>query len=115
MNGQWQRSWSLLVLVLVSVLGVGHPSDLAGAEGRTYRVQGKVVAINLRDMPNIIVVKTPITLKDEMTVGAVIDAHTKIVRGGKPVALHTIKVGEIVSLTYTKSRDGLFARAVQAR
>jgi hypothetical protein len=50
-----------------------------------------------------------------MTVGAVIDAHTKIVRGGKPVALHTIKVGEIVSLTYTKSRDGLFARAVQAR
>ena len=115
MNGQWQRYWTTLLAGLLSLLVVGGPGAALGDGGRTYRVQGKVVAISLQETSNVIVVKTPVTPKEEMTVGAVINQHTKIVRGRKRVTLQNIKIGEVVLLTYIKSRDGLFARTVQAR
>ncbi len=85
------------------------------AEGRSYRVQGHVVAVNVTDQPNMIVVKTPVTSRSDMTVGAAVTAQTKIVRRGKRVTLQAIRVGETVWLTYVKGRDGVLARLIELR
>jgi hypothetical protein len=63
----------------------------------------------------MIVVKTPLSTHNDMTVGAKVTAQTRIVRKGKRVALQTISVGEGVWLTYVKQRDGVFARIIQVK
>jgi hypothetical protein len=63
----------------------------------------------------MIVVKTPLTKHDDMTVGAKVTGQTRIVRKGKQVTLQTIRVGEMVWLTYVKQRDGVFARIIQVQ
>ena len=87
--------------------------DTEAAEGRSYRVHGQVIVVNISQTPHMIVVKTPLTKHNDMTVGAKITAQTKIVRKGKRIGLQTIKVGEAVWLTYVKERDGVFARVIQ--
>ncbi len=89
------------------------PSYGEAADGRTYRVHGQVIAVNVAQTPHMIVVKTPLSKQNDMTVGAKVTAQTKIVRKGRRIALQTIRVGEAVRLTYVKQRDGLFARIIQ--
>jgi hypothetical protein len=89
------------------------PPDSEAASGRTYRVHGQVIAVNVAQAPHMIVVKTPLTKHNDMTVGAKVTAQTRIVRKGKQVALQTIREGEVVWLTYVKQRDGVFARTIQ--
>ena len=89
------------------------PPDSEAASGRTYRVHGQVMAVNVAQAPHMIVVKTPLTKHNDMTVGAKVTAQTRIVRKGKRVALQTIREGEVVWLTYVKQRDGVFARTIQ--
>jgi hypothetical protein len=72
-----------------------------------------VMAVNVAQSPHMIVVKTPLTKNNDMTVGAKVTAQTRIVRKGKRVALQTIREGEVVWLTYVKQRDGVFARIIQ--
>jgi hypothetical protein len=91
------------------------PSDSEAASGRTYRVHGQVIAVNVAQTPHMIVVKTPLSTHNEMTVGAKVTAQTRIVRKGKRIALQTISVGEGVWLTYVKQRDGVFARTIQVK
>ena len=91
------------------------PPDSEAANGRTYRVHGQVMAVNVSQSPRTIVVKTPLTKHDDMTVGAKVTAQTRIVRKGKQIALQTIRVGEGVWLTYVKQRDGVFARIIQVQ
>jgi hypothetical protein len=91
------------------------PPDSEAASGRTYRVHGQVIAVNVAQSPHMIVVKTPLTKHDDMTVGAKVTAQTRIVRKGKRIALQTIRVGEVVWLTYVKQRDGVFARIIQVQ
>ncbi len=91
------------------------PPDSWGASGRTYRVHGQVVAVNVVQSPHMIVVKTPLSKHDAMTVGARVTSQTKIVRKGKRIALQTIRVDEAVWLTYVKQRDGVFAQAIQVQ
>ena len=91
------------------------PPDSEAASGRTYRVHGQVMAVNVAQTPHMIVVKTPLTKHDDMTVGAKVTAETRIVRKGKRIALQTIRVGEMVWLTYVKQRDGVFARIIQVQ
>jgi hypothetical protein len=91
------------------------PPDSEAASGRTYRVHGQVMAVNVAQAPHMIVVKTPLTKHDDMTVGAKVTAETRIVRKGKRIALQTIRVGEVVWLTYVKQRDGVFARIIQVQ
>lgn len=91
------------------------PPDSWGASGRTYRVHGQVVAVNIVQAPHMIVVKTPLNKHDAMTVGARVTSQTKIVRKGKRIALETIRVDEAVWLTYVKQRDGVFAQAIQVQ
>jgi hypothetical protein len=63
----------------------------------------------------MIVVKTPLSKHDEMTVGARVTSQTKIVRKGKRIGLQTIRVDEVVWLTYVKQRDGVFAQTIQVQ
>lgn len=91
------------------------PPDSEAASGRTYRVHGQVIAVNIAQSPHMIVVKTPLTKNNDMTVGAKVTAQTRIVRKGKRIALQTIREGEVVWLTYVKQRDGVFARIIQVQ
>ena len=96
---------------MLSLCSLGPDPAVAGE--RTYRVQGQVVAVNLTQTPHMIVVKTPLSKHNDMTVGAKVTAQTRITRKGKRIALQAIRVGEMVKLTYVKQRDGVFARRIQ--
>jgi len=89
------------------------PSGSEAASGRIYRVHGQVIAVNITQMPHMIVVKTPLTTHDDMTVGAKVTSQTRIIRKGKRIALQVISIGERVWLTYIKQRDGVFAQIIQ--
>jgi hypothetical protein len=91
------------------------PVNSEGASDRIYRVHGQVMAVNVAQAPHMIVVKTPLTKHNDMTVGAKVTAQTKIVRKGKRIALQTVSVGDMVWLTYVKQRDGVFARSIQVK
>jgi len=91
------------------------PPDSEAASVRTYRVHGQVMAVNVAQSPYMIVVKTPLTKHDDMTVEAKVTAQTRIVRKGKRIALQTVRAGEVVWLTYVKQRDGVFARIIQVQ
>ncbi len=109
------QAWKALFVVAALMLLLCIPPDSEAASGRTYRVHGQVMAVNVAQAPPMIVVKTPLTKHNDMTVGAKVTAQTKIVRRGKRIALRTIKVGETVWLTYVKQRDGVFARIIQVQ
>ncbi|HSF67969.1 MAG TPA: hypothetical protein VLA67_11135 [Nitrospiraceae bacterium] len=102
-----------MIAALMMLLCIPH--DTEAAAGRTYRVHGQVIAVNISQTPHVIVVKTPLTKHNDMTVGAKVTAQTRIVRKGKRIALQTINVGETVWLTYVKERDGVFARVIQVQ
>ena len=91
------------------------PPDSEATSGRTYRIHGQVTAVNFAQTPHLIVVKTPLSKHNDMTVGAKVTAQTRIVRKGKRIALQTISVGDMVWLTYVKQRDGVFAQSIQVQ
>ena len=105
-NGALFTIVALMVLLCI-------PSGSEAASGRTYRVHGQVIAVNITQTPHMIVVKTPLTTHDDMTVGAKVTSQTRIIRKGKRIALQAISVGERVWLTYIKQRDGVFAQIIQ--
>ena len=107
------QGWGALFAVAAVVMLACIPPDSEAADGRTYRVHGQVMAVNVTETPYMIVVKTPLTKQNDMTVGARVTSQTRTVRKGKRIALQTIKVGEVVWLTYVKQRDGVFARIIQ--
>jgi hypothetical protein len=107
------QAWKALFAVAALMMLLCIPPDSAAASGRTYRVHGQVMAVNVAQAPHMIVVKTPLTKHNDMTVGAKVTAQTRIVRKGKRIALQTVRVGEVVWLTYVKQRDGVFARTIQ--
>lgn len=103
----------LAIAAFMMLLCIPSASDAAG--GRTYRVHGQVTAVNVSQSPHMIVVKTPLSTHNDMTVGAKVTAQTKITRKGKRISLQHISVGEGVWLTYIKQRDGVFARIIQVQ
>ena len=107
--------WKALFVVTALMLLLCISPDSEASSGRTYRVHGQVMAVNVSQAPHMIVVKTPLTKHNDMTVGAKVTAQTRIVRKGKRVELQTIREGEVVWLTYVKQRDGVFARIIQVQ
>ena len=103
----------LAIAALMMLLCIPPASD--AASGRTYRVHGQVTAVNVSQSPHMIVVKTPLSKHNDMTVGAKVSAQTKIMRKGKRISLQHVSVGEAVWLTYVKQRDGVFARVIQVQ
>ena len=110
-----RQAWRALFAVAALMMLLCIPPDSEAADGRTYRVHGQVVTVNVAQTPHMIVVKTPLTKHDDMTVGAKVTAQTRIVRKRKRIALQTIRVGEVVWLTYVKQRDGVFAQIIQVQ
>ena len=110
-----RQEWRALFAVAALVVLLCIPSDSEAADGRSYRVHGQVMAVNVAETPHMIVVKTPLTKHNDMTVGAKVTADSRIIRKGKRIALQTIRVGEMVWLTYVKQRDGVFARLIQVQ
>ncbi|RPH80608.1 MAG: hypothetical protein EHM80_04795 [Nitrospiraceae bacterium] len=108
-----QAKGALFFIATLMVLFCLPPVSSEGASGRTYRVHGQVIAVNVTQVPHMIVVKTPLTKHDDMTVGAKVTSQTRIIRKGKRIALQAISVGEGVWLTYIKQRDGVFAQIIQ--
>ena len=104
-----------LFAVVSLVLFVCLPAESRAADGRSYRVHGQVTAVNIAQSPHTIVVKTPLSKHNDMTVGAKVTGQTKVTRKGKRVGLQTIRVGEAVWLTYVKQRDGVFAQVIQVQ
>ena len=114
MNRVRQATGALFAIAALMML-LCIPPDSEAASGRTYRVHGQVMAVNVTQTPHMIVVKTPLSKHDDMTVGAKVTSQTRIVRKGKRIALQTISVGEMVWLTYVKQRDGVFAQIIQVQ
>jgi hypothetical protein len=101
------------VAALVLTLSCLSPISSEAKQGRTYKVHGTVIAVTLGQTPPLIVVKTPLGPQNHMTVGATVTSRTKIYRGKKRVGLDTVKEGETVWLTYTKSARGLLAEVIR--
>jgi hypothetical protein len=112
MNTMGRANGALFTIAALMAL-LCIPSGSEAASGRTYRVHGQVIAVNITQMPHMIVVKTPLTTHDDMTVGARVTSQTRIIRKGKRIALQAISIGERVWLTYIKQRDGVFAQIIQ--
>lgn len=83
-------------------------------DSRVRTVQGEIVAVNVEDFPNVIVVRVPLPEKKELIVGATVKATTANSRGSQHVRLENLKVSETVVVTYSKGADGLVARSIQA-
>ncbi len=107
----WMAVFAVATLTILSSIR----SDVEAADGRTYRVHGQVIAVNIAQAPYMIVIKTPLTQHNDMTVGAKVTAQTRIVRKRTRIALQTIRVGEGAWLTYVKQRDGVIARTIQVQ
>jgi hypothetical protein len=111
MGQAWMTAFAVAILTILFCI----PPDSEAADGRIYRVHGQVIAVNIAQAPYVIVIKTPLTKHDDMTVGAKVTAQTRIVRKGTRIALQAIKVGEGAWLTYVKQRDGVIARTIQVQ
>lgn len=109
-----RRLLTVASAVLFGLLLSSPPAILA-KEGRIYKVHGTVVAVTLNQTPPLIVVNTPLSPKNHMTVGATVTPHTRILRGDRKIALQTIKEGESVWLTYVKLPNGLEARTIKVK
>lgn len=103
----------VFVVAAVLILSCLSPRSSEAKQGRTYKVQGTVIAVTLSQTPPLIVVKTPLGPRNHMTIGATVTSRTKIYRGKKRVGLNTVKEGDTVWLTYTKSSRGLLAEVIR--
>jgi hypothetical protein len=84
-------------------------------DARVRTVQGEVVAVNVKDSPNVVVIRVTMAGNKELIVGAIVEPSTAISRGAQHVRLEDLKVGESVVVTYLKRPDGLVAHSIQAR
>lgn len=107
--------WSWGMVMGLAVMCAAVQSVSAESKAAVRAVRGDVVAINVQDNPNVIVVKAMKGSKNELIVGATVGADTKIMRGKEKVGLDALKAGESVELTYVKQDDGLVARSIHAR
>ena len=98
----------LIIMMLQSYI---FEHNYAAADG--VRTMSGIVAEVLTDeTPPVIMVRSKPGMKDEVVVGAVVKKGASILRGKRPIALHHIRAGEKVTLTYMKQRDGLTVRSI---
>ena len=110
--------FSTVSFTVALIIGQTLAADPTGApasrdDSRVRTVQGEIVAVNVEDKPNVIVVRVMLPGKKELIVGATVKPTTAISRGSQQVRLGELKVGERVVLTYMKSSDGLSAHSIQ--
>ena len=90
-----------LVGAMVVSLGILAGPVLAGsmADQAVRMVQGKVVAMNTIDAPQVIVVSVLIKNTEELIVGATVGTEAESTKKGRPIRLHDIAAGEKVAIT----------------
>lgn len=99
--------------VLVGTIAVAASSFASQTE--RMKVRGEVVAVNVNDTPNVIVLRSTTGKNQELIVGATVDPDVRITRGTTRVRLSNLKVGESVDLVYVKTLEGLVARSIHVR
>jgi hypothetical protein len=104
-----------MLMVALSLAGLSEIGVTAAPDDMVRTVRGEVVATNLKDTPQTIVVRVLLPNKDELTVGASVPPDTRITRAKRPATLADIKVGESVDLTYRRNPAGLAAQAIAVR
>lgn len=118
LGSQGLLMWSIRIRMGLSCVIAGaalfsHSVDMPlAAEDVVRQVRGVVEAVNAMDTPPTIVVRSRPGSKNEVVVGAVIKQGVTMVRGNKRVGMKQIRIGEHVTLTYIKSREGLVARSI---
>ncbi len=106
---------SVMVLLLVGAMPVaGVSTPTAWAAVSTHHVIGKVMAVNVEERPQTIVLTTSGNT-GEMVVGATLGQRTTIRRGKKMTSLDRIRVGEMVQMIYQKTSTGLVAVSITAK
>lgn len=113
MTSMSMGKWS--VLAVVGMVGMTAPGAGAASDAALRTVRGEVVAVNAADHPQVIVIKSMTAKKEELIVGAVVEAGTVITRGKRKVTLDNLKVGEPVDVACLKLEDGLVARSIHAK
>jgi hypothetical protein len=104
-----------MLMVALSLVGLSEIGVTAAPDDMVRTVRGEVVATNLKDTPQTIVVRVLLPNKDELTVGASVPPNTRITRAKRPATLADIKVGESVDLTSRRNPAGLAAQAIAVR
>lgn len=108
-----------MAMVLIAVVGILWSSGVwaaAGPKSQARAVRGEVVAVNLTDSPQVIVITAKVGKKqEEMVVGATVESGAEILRGKDRITLGDIKVGQTVELTYVKDEKGLTARSIRVK
>lgn len=107
------RMTELISVMLASTL-MASPSATA-TESASRTVRGDVMAVNVSASPQVIVVKTMTPAHEELVVGAAVNSGTIITRRKQPAHLNDLRVGEPVTITYLKGKDGLIAQSIQAQ
>lgn len=101
-----------ILCCLILVLS-GYILERAHAAGDGVRTMSGIVdEVLSNETPPVIMVRSKPGMKDEVVIGAVVKKGASILRGNKPIALHHIRAGEKVTLTYMKQRDGLTVRSI---
>lgn len=107
--------WALMMILVWGVLGASLAVAKDSSESVVRKVHGEVVAVNVHDSPQVIVVRTKNFEGKELVVGATVESGAAIMRGGQRITLNNIREGETVDLTYVKRLDGLVARSIHVR
>ncbi len=108
-------SFSLTTVVL-ALIGIALLDGSAlASKGHAMKVRGEVVAINVIDTPNVIVLRSTTARNQEMIVGATVQSDVKIMRRTQRVNLGDIQIGDSVDLVYVKTAEGLTARSIHVR
>ncbi len=114
-GGSRLRLLAVALLLLGCAVAIIPPDRADATQPSHLKARGQVVAVNVQDIPNVIVVKSITAKKREMIVGATVDADVTIMRGNRHVSLENIKIGESVDLVYVKTPEGLVARSIRIR
>jgi hypothetical protein len=101
------------ILCCFIVMFQGYIPGRSYAAGDGIRTMSGIVdEVLSNESPPVIMVRSKPGMKDEVVIGAVVRKGASILRGKKPIALHHIRAGERVTLTYMKQRDGLTVRSI---
>ena len=107
-----QRIHRIVAAAVLCLIGVVPLPAVATADSVVRTVHGTVLAVNIRDTPQTIVVQVILPDKQEMIVGADVPPEVGITKGKQPVGLADIKTGAHVAMTYIKNPQGLVARSI---
>lgn len=104
----------LLLIIGVLLFGqvTGLSLSLVEANDKAAKLRGEIMALNTQEVPQIMVMRVVTKTGAEMVVGALVDDKTRIEKKGKSVTLGQLIEGEMVTLTYRKTKEGALARTI---